>query len=88
MYFVEDGTKKAGFYECRKCFYRFLSTQTTKRCECPFCVQNVSYEIGPDESMEDLLETADLLEVFETEEEVAKMDALLSCAFTEDDSWI
>lgn len=88
MYFVDDGTNKCGFYECRECNYRFLSLDTNKKTACPLCEQNISYEIGPDESLEDLLETADLIDVIDGEEEVAKMDALLSVAYTEDDSWI
>ena len=88
MYFVEDGTNKCGFYECRKCNYRFLSLVTEKRTTCPLCEQDIDYEIGPDESLEDLLETADLIDIIEGEEDVARMDALLSCAFVEDDSWV
>ena len=43
----------------------------------------------PDESLEDLLETADLKQKIEGEEEVEKMDALLSLAVTGGDfEWI
>ena len=46
-------------------------------------------EIGPDESMEDILDTAQLLQKIEGEEEVKKMDALLSLAITGGDcNWI
>ena len=46
-------------------------------------------EIGPDESMEDILDTAQLLQKIEGEEEVEKMDALLSLAITGGDcNWI
>lgn len=31
MYFVPNGTKECGYYECKKCGYRFLSLQTMKR---------------------------------------------------------
>ncbi len=89
MYFVPDGTAKCGFYECRECNYRFLSLQTTPRIACPLCEQDISYEIGPDESIEDLLETSDLKEIIEGEEDVKRLDQLLSCAFQDDDeSWI
>ena len=88
MYFVEDGTEKCGFYECRKCNYRFLSISTAKRTSCPLCEQDIDYEIGPDESLEDLLETADLMEVVEGKDNVERMDALLSIAYAEDESWI
>lgn len=88
MYFVEDGTNKCGFYECKKCDYRFLSVYTTAKAPCPLCEQDVDYEIGPDESLEDLLETAELVEVIEGAENVAKMDTLLSVAYVDDESWM
>ena len=28
MYYVPDGTKECGYYECKKCGNRFLSLQT------------------------------------------------------------
>ena len=28
MYYVPDGTKECGYYECKKCGSRFLSLQT------------------------------------------------------------
>ena len=31
MYYVPDGTKECGYYECKKCGNRFLSMQTMKR---------------------------------------------------------
>ncbi len=88
MYFFDEEVDKCGFYECRECNYRFLSKVMDKRTACPLCEQNISYEIGPDESLEDLLETADLIDVIEGKENVERMDALLSVAFSEDDSWI
>lgn len=88
MYFLEDETEKCGFYECRKCSYRFLSTYTAAKAPCPLCEQDIDYEIGPDESLEDLLETADLIEIIEGKEEVERMDTLLSVAYAEDESWI
>lgn len=88
MYFLEDGTTKCGFYECKKCDYRFLSKVTKAKAACPLCEQDIDYEIGPDESLEDLLETAELIDVFEGEEEVKRMDALLSVAYVDDESWL
>ena len=104
MYYVPDGTKECGFYECRKCGNRFLSLQTMKYIPCPDCEQEIDYEIGPDESLEDapapaeplllfvvdvVLDTAELLQQIEGEEEVEKMDALLSLAITGGDcNWI
>ena len=37
MYFVPNGTKECGYYECKKCGYRFLSLQTMKKIACPDC---------------------------------------------------
>ena len=63
--------------------------QTMKRIPCPDCEAEIDYEIGPDESLEDLLETAELKEKIEGEEEVEQMDALLSLAVTGGDfNWI
>ena len=60
-----------------------------ERVACPECEAEIDYEIGPDESLEDLLETADLKQKIEGEEEVEKMDALLSLAVTGGDfEWI
>ena len=56
MYYVPDGTKECGFYECKKCGNRFLSLQTMKRIPCPDCEAEIDYEIGPDESLEDVLD--------------------------------
>ena len=78
MYYVPDGTKECGFYECKKCGNRFLSLQTMNRIPCPECEAEIDYEIGPDESMEDALDTAELLEKIIGEEEVEKMDGLLT----------
>jgi peptide subunit release factor 1 (eRF1) len=89
MYFVEDGTKKCGFYECRKCGYRFLAKETDNETECPDCASEWDPEIGPDEVMPENEKTAQLLQVIEGEEEVEKMDGLLSLAITGGDySWI
>ena len=85
MYYVPDGTKECGYYECKKCGNRFLSMQTMKRIPCPDCEAEIDYEIGPDES----LDTAELIQKIEGEEEVEKMDTLLSLALTGGDySWI
>ena len=62
MYYVPDGTKECGYYECKKCGNRFLSMQTMKRIPCPDCEAEIDYEIGPDESLEDVLDTAELIQ--------------------------
>lgn len=88
MYYVPDGTTKCGYYECKKCGNRFLSLQTMEKIPCPDCEAEIDYEIGPDESLEELLDTAYLKEVVEGED-VEKMDSLLSLAVTGGDfSWI
>lgn len=72
-----------------KMWNRFLSLQTMEKIPCPDCEAEIDYEIGPDESMEDILDTAQLLQKIEGEEEVEKMDALLSLAITGGDcNWI
>ena len=89
MYYVPDGTKECGFYECRECGLRFLSLQTMERIPCPDCEASIDYEIGPDESLDDILDTAQRLDVIRGEEEVVRMDALLSLAITGGDfDWI
>lgn len=90
MYYLPDETEVCGFYECKKCGERFLSIQTIKKIPCPTCEQSVDYEIGPDESLEELLDTAELIRVIEGREEVECMDALLSLAITggDPDNWI
>lgn len=66
-----------------------FSLQTMEKIPCPDCEAEVDYEIGPGESLEDVLDTAVLLQKIEGEEEVEKMDALLSLAITGGDfDWI
>ncbi len=89
MNFVPDGTILCGFYYCKECEMKFLDTKIIPKMICPYCGQDVDMEIGPDETLPDNLESAELVEVIEGEDEVIKMDTLLNCAFSnEDDSWI
>ena len=88
MYFVPDGTEKCGYYECQKCGYRFLSTETGEMTVCPSCEEDMDYEIGPDEVMGSSEKNAKLIEI-EEGEDVEKMDVLLSLAITGGDyEWI
>lgn len=88
MYYVPDGTEICGFFECQECGTRFLSLQIAPRIVCPYCGEDVDLEIGPDEEMPEVKETAVLLSVVEGDE-VEKMDRLLSLATTGGDySWI
>ena len=89
MYYVEDGTKRCGYYECQKCGYRFIDICTDEMTECPDCAMEWDPEIGPDEEMEVQEKTAKLIQIIAGEEEVQKMDTLLSLAITGGDySWI
>lgn len=89
MYYVPDGTQMCGFYECEECGNRFLSLQVMPKMICPYCGEEPDMEVGPDEEMPTAKEQAKLLQVIEGEEEVEKMDTLLSLAVTGGDyEWI
>ncbi len=89
MYYVEDGTEMCGFYECKECSNRFLSIQIGPTLVCPYCGTEPDMEIGPDEKMPEVKETAKLLSVVRGAEEVEKMDTLLSLAVTGGDyNWM
>lgn len=89
MYFVPDGTDRCGFYECKDCGSRFLSLKIGPMLMCPYCGEEVDMEIGPDEEMPKGMEAAVLLDVILGEEEVQKMDTLLSLSLTGGDyEWI
>ncbi len=82
MYYVDDGTERAGYYECSECHYRFLSEKIGPALVCPYCGEEVDMELGPDEEMPEIRESARLLQVIEGAEDVERMDALLSLAIT------
>ena len=65
-----------------------MSEKTTEKTTCAYCEEEIDYEIGPDESLEDYLDTAQLVEIIEGEENVERMDVLLSVAYTDDESWL
>ncbi len=89
MYYVPDGTALCGYYECEECGNRFLDIRVAPKLVCPYCGETPDMEIGPDEEMPTIVEAAKLLEVIRGEEEIAKMDALLSLAVTGGDfDWI
>ncbi len=89
MYYVPDGTKQCGYYECSDCGQRFLDLRIAPALVCPYCGEEVDMEIGPDEDMPVETTAAKLLEMIRGEEAVERMDALLSLAITGgDDSWI
>lgn len=89
MYYVPDGTQFCGFYECKDCGERFLDVKIVPKMICPYCGEEPDMEIGPDEEMPQVVEAAELLQVVEGEEEVEKMDMLLSLAITGGDyEWL
>ncbi len=88
MYYVPDGTEKCGFYECSDCGTRFLDVRISPSLVCPYCGEEVSMEIGPDDEMPVPNAAAKLLQMIEGED-VEKYDALLSLAVTGGDyGWI
>lgn len=89
MFFVPDGTILCGFYECEECGERFLDLQVRPQMVCPYCGEIPDMEVGPDEELPVIKESAKLIKVIEGEEEVEKMDTLLSLALTGGDyEWI
>ena len=88
MFYVPDGTILCGFYECEECSNRFLNIKVAPRIICPYCGEEPDMEIGPDEEMPAVTESAKLIKVVEGEE-VEKYDSLLSLAVTGGDyNWI
>ncbi|MGN0151977.1 MAG: hypothetical protein ACI39Q_05845 [Wujia sp.] len=81
MYYVPDGTQRCGYYECTACGSRFLAMETTETTVCPYCDSDIDLEIGPDEDMQSLQDTARLQQIL-VGEDVEKMDMLLSLAIT------
>ena len=51
MYYVPDGTKQCGYYECKECGNRFLDLRIAPSLVCPYCGEAPDMEIGPDEEM-------------------------------------
>ena len=83
MYYVDDGTKACGLYECRNCGERFLDIRRGPRIPCPYCSEKAAdMEMGPDDVMPEEKEDAELTEWIEGEENVERYDALLSLAIT------
>lgn len=89
MFYVPDGTTMAGFYECQSCGNRFLDLRIAPSLVCPYCGEEKDMEIGPDDEMPQNIEDAKLINMIEGEEEVEKMDGLLSLAVTGGDyEWL
>ncbi len=88
MYYVPDGTERCGFYECVDCGNRFLDLKIAPSIVCPYCGEEANMEIGPDDEMPVIRESARLQQMLEGDE-VEKYDTLLSLAVTGGDySWI
>ena len=89
MYYVPDGTKRCGYYECVSCQERFLDERTDEQIACPYCGEVRDMELGPGEAMPEVKTDAHLRQIIEGEEEVKKYDTLLSLAVTGGDyQWI
>lgn len=89
MYYVPDGTEQCGYYECKECGSRFLDLKIAPTLVCPYCGEEADMEIGPDEEMPKVVESAKLIQMVRGVEEVEKMDKLLSLAVTGGDfNWI
>lgn len=89
MFYVPDGTERAGYYECEECGSRFLDLKIGPKIVCPYCGEEPNMEIGPDDEMPEVKETAKLLQMVEGKKEVEKMDGLLSLAVTGGDyTWL
>lgn len=88
MYYVPDGTTRCGYYECTDCDTRFLDVRIAPTLVCPYCGEAPDLEIGPDDEMPEVRESAKLVKMLEGEE-VEQYDTLLSLAVTGGDySWI
>ena len=89
MFYVPDDTKVCGFYQCKDCGEKFLDVKIVPVMVCPYCGEEEDMELGPDEEIPEIKESAQLIEVIEGEEEVERMDGLLSLAQTGGDfNWI
>ena len=89
MYYVPDGTQQCGYYECIDCGNRFLDLRIGPAIVCPYGGEAPDMEIGPDEEMPTVVESAKLIDMIRGAEEVEKMDTLLSLAVTGGDyTWI
>ena len=82
MYYVPDGTKECGYYECKKCGSRVLSLQTMNTIPCPACGLNIDYKIGPDETLAAAEATAVSVAKMTGDEDVTTMAALPRLAIT------
>ena len=89
MYYVPEGTEQCGYYECEQCGSRFIDLKIAPMLVCPYCGEEPDMEIGPDDEMPKIVESAKLIEMIRGEKEVEKMDMLLSLAVTGGDyNWI
>lgn len=89
MFYVPDGTEQCGYYECKNCDNRFLDLRIAPQLVCPYCGEEPDMEIGPDEEMPQTIESAKLIQMIRSTEEVEKMDVLLSLAITGGDyDWL
>lgn len=89
MYFLDNGVTRCGYYECNDCGTRFLHETIVPKMICPYCGEEPDMELGPDDVVEEVSESAVLVEEINGLEEVERMDGLLSLASTGGDyNWI
>jgi len=89
MYFLPDGTKRCGLYECEICKTRLLSVNIAPSMFCSFCDGETDIELGPDECPKQLSDSAKLLKIVEDEEEIVILDGMLGLSvYDDDDSWL
>jgi hypothetical protein len=89
MYFLPDGTKRCGLYECELCSARLLSVNVVPAMFCTFCAGEVENEVGPDEYVEQVPDSAKLIKIVEDEEEIILLDGMLGLAvYDDDESWL
>lgn len=81
MYYVPDDTKQCGYYECSECKEKFLALSADTNIDCIYCEKDIDYEVGPDDNINEIKNTAHLIRVLQGED-VEKYDTLLSLAVT------
>ena len=68
MYYVPDGTERAGYYECKACGERFLDIRIAPTLVCPYCGEIPDMEIGSDDEMTEAKGNAKLIQMVEGED--------------------
>ncbi|WP_353885106.1 hypothetical protein [uncultured Eubacterium sp.] len=72
MYFIRDNIEVCGFYECQDCNQRFLNETIAPYMICPYCGEQPDMEIGPDDDMPTINESAKLIRVIEAKKKLRR----------------